>query len=213
MSLARRRTPPESPRVPCGQCSGSWKRRPFSMSMTRRSELVAKSGAPAVRGQERPVLPGGEPAPTSGEGSVLGRLLLLRFPHLQVVFTFPRVLRVFSRHDHGLVGDGSRLACRMMQGVCSAAAGRKMQGAAVIADASAGDFVRRCSGPPNGWNPHLRGIFLEGGFDRQGHAGLDPERLSPEGACCHHRPARGPPDPPATDQHRCPGACKSPRPW
>ena len=30
----------------------------------------------------------------------------------------------------------------------------------MITDASAGDFVR--------FNPHLHGIFLEGGFDRQG---------------------------------------------
>jgi hypothetical protein len=47
----------------------------------------------------------------------------------------------------------------MMQGVYSAAAGRKIQGAAVIAYASAGDFVR--------FNPHLHGIFLEGGFDER----------------------------------------------
>jgi hypothetical protein len=76
--------------------------------------------------------------------------LLLRLPHRQVVFTFPKVLRVFFRHDHGLVGDLSSLVYRMMQGVYSAAAG----------NASAGDFVR--------WNPHLHGIFLEGGFDPQG---------------------------------------------
>lgn len=48
----------------------------------------------------------------------------------------------------------------MMQGVYSAAAGRKIQGAAVIAYASAGDFVR--------FNPHLHGIVLEGGFDQKG---------------------------------------------
>jgi len=38
--------------------------------------------------------------------------------------------------DHGLVGDVSRLVYRMMQGLYSAAAGRKIQGAAVIAYAS-----------------------------------------------------------------------------
>ena len=72
---------------------------------------------------------------------------------------FPRCSE-YSSHDHGLVGDVSRLVYRMMQGVYSAAAGRRIQGAAVIAYASAGDFVR--------FNPHLHGIFLEGGFDRQG---------------------------------------------
>jgi len=30
---------------------------------------------------------------------------LLRLPHRQIVFTFPKVLRTFFRHDHGLVGE------------------------------------------------------------------------------------------------------------
>ena len=93
-------------------------------------------------------------------GEYMNERLLLRLPHRQIVFTFPKVLRAFFRHDHGLVGDVSRLVYRMMQGVYSAAAGRRIQGAAVIAYASAGDFVR--------FNPHLHGIFREGGFDRHG---------------------------------------------
>jgi len=93
-------------------------------------------------------------------GEYMNERLLLRLPHRQVVFTFPKVLRAFFRHDHGLVGDVTRLGYRMMQDVYSAAAGRRIQGAAVIAYASAGDFVR--------WNPHVHGIFLEGGFDPQG---------------------------------------------
>ena len=48
----------------------------------------------------------------------------------------------------------------MIQSFSNEAAGRRIQSAAVIAYASAGDFVR--------FNPHLHGIFLEGGFDRQG---------------------------------------------
>ena len=93
-------------------------------------------------------------------GEYMNERLLLRLPHRQVVFTFPKVLRVFFRHGHGLVGDVSRLVYRIMQDVYGAAAGRRIQGAAVIAYASAGDFVR--------WNPHLHAIFLEGGFDPQG---------------------------------------------
>ena len=92
-------------------------------------------------------------------GEYMNERLLLRLPHRQIVFTFPKVLRVFFRHDHGLVGDVSRLVYRIMQDVYSAAAGRRIHGATVIAYASSGDFVR--------WNPHLHGIFLEGGFDRQ----------------------------------------------
>jgi hypothetical protein len=93
-------------------------------------------------------------------GEYMNERLLLHLPHRQIVFTFPKVLRVFFRHDHGLVGEVSRLAYRMMHDFYGAAAGKKIQGAAVIPYASAGDFVR--------FNPHLHGIFLEGGFDRQG---------------------------------------------
>lgn len=49
----------------------------------------------------------------------------------------------------------------MIQSFYNEAAGRRIQSAAVIAYASAGDFAR--------FNPHLHGIFVEGGFDREGH--------------------------------------------
>jgi hypothetical protein len=77
-----------------------------------------------------------------------------------MVFTFPKVIRIFFRHDRGLYGEISKLVYRIIQSFYNAAAGRRIQSAAVIAYASAGDLVR--------WNPHLHGIFLEGGFDRQG---------------------------------------------
>jgi hypothetical protein len=93
-------------------------------------------------------------------GEYMNERLLLRLPHRQMVFTFPKVLRVFFRHDRDLFGEVSRLVHRMIQCFYNAAAGRRIQSAAVIAYASAGDFVR--------FNPHLHGIFLEGGFDRQG---------------------------------------------
>jgi len=94
--------------------------------------------------------------------------LLLVLPHRQVVFTpwsghctdFPKVLRVFFRHDRKLYGEISRLIYRIIQTFYTAAAGRKIQSAAVIAYASAGEFAR--------FNPHIHAILLEGGFDRQG---------------------------------------------
>jgi hypothetical protein len=93
-------------------------------------------------------------------GEYVNERLLLRLPHRQMVFTFPKVLRVFFRHDRNLFGEVSRLVYRMIQRFSNEAAGRRIQSAAVLAYASAGDFVR--------FNPHLHGIFLEGGFDRQG---------------------------------------------
>ena len=70
------------------------------------------------------------------------------------------MLRVFFRRDRRLYGEISKLVYRMIQRFYNEAAGRKIQSAAVIAYASAGDFVR--------FNPHLHAIFLEGGFDREG---------------------------------------------
>ena len=62
----------------------------------------------------------------------------------------------------------------MMQRFYTEAAGRAIQGAAVIAYASSGDFVR--------WNPHLHAVFLEGGFDGDGRfvhvPSLDVAKLS-----------------------------------
>jgi hypothetical protein len=68
--------------------------------------------------------------------------LLLRLPHRQIVFTFPKVLRVFFRLDRRLYGEVTRLAYRLVQDFYAVAAGRRIQSAAVIAYASAGDFVR-----------------------------------------------------------------------
>ena len=93
-------------------------------------------------------------------GEYMNERLLLLLPHRQIVFTFPKVLRVFFRHDRRLYGEISKLVYRIIQRFYNEAAGRRIQGAAVIAYASAGDFAR--------FNPYLHAIFLEGGFDREG---------------------------------------------
>ena len=93
-------------------------------------------------------------------GEYMNERLLLLLPHRQMVFTFPKVLRVFFRHDRMLYGEISKLVYRMIQSFYNEAAGRRIRSAAVIACASVGDFAR--------FNPHLHAIFLEGGFDRKG---------------------------------------------
>ena len=70
-----------------------------------------------------------------------------------MVFTFPKVIRVFFRHDRKLYGEISRLIYRIIQTFLNAAAGRKIQSAAVIAYASAGKFAR--------FNSHIHAIVLE----------------------------------------------------
>jgi hypothetical protein len=107
-------------------------------------------------------------------GEYMNERLMLLLPHRQVVFTFPKVLRVFFRYDRRLYGELCKLVYPMMQRFYTQAASRPLQGAAVIAYASAGDFVR--------WNPHLHALFLEGGFDDEGHfvhvPSLDLDKLS-----------------------------------
>jgi hypothetical protein len=124
-------------------------------------------------------------------GEYMNERLMLLLPHRQVVFTFPKVLRVFFRHDRSLYGELCKLVYPMMQRFYTEAAGRRIQGAAVIAYALAGDSVR--------WNPHLHALFLEGGFDGEGrfvHVPYpDPAKLSQysPGPAAGRSPARGAP--------------------
>jgi hypothetical protein len=90
-------------------------------------------------------------------GEYMNERLLLRLPHRQMVFTFPKVLRGFFRHHRVLYGDIARQVYAMILKFYNAAAGCRLHSAAVIAYASAGEFAR--------FNPHLHAIVLEGGFD------------------------------------------------
>jgi len=71
-----------------------------------------------------------------------------------------------SPHPDQLLRDlaNSRALVRDCQ--CHQSAGSYT--AAVVVFQSAGEFSRRCSGPPWGWNPHWHSLVLEGGFSRDG---------------------------------------------
>ena len=86
--------------------------------------------------------------------------LLLRLPHRQFVFTLPKVLRVFFRHDKRLHGEISRLIYALVRDFAAEAAGKPLRTAAVVVFQTAGVFCR--------WNAHWHGLFLEGGFDAEG---------------------------------------------
>jgi hypothetical protein len=86
--------------------------------------------------------------------------LLLRLPHRQFVFTLPKMLRVFFRHDKRLHGEISRLIYRLVRDFAAEAAGKPLRTAAVVVFQTAGAFCR--------WNAHWHGLFLEGGFDAEG---------------------------------------------
>ena len=69
---------------------------------------------------------------------------------------------------HAVLQENLEGMRKLVQDFTTAAAGSSIRTAAVVVYQSSGQFVRRCSGPPWGWNPHWHGLFLEGGFDQEG---------------------------------------------
>jgi hypothetical protein len=90
----------------------------------------------------------------------LTKELLLNLPHRQFVFTMPKALRPFFRHDRRLFAEVSRLTYEVLREFYREAAGRPLLTGMVIAHQTFGDMLR--------WNPHFHAIVLEGGFDDEG---------------------------------------------
>ncbi len=73
-------------------------------------------------------------------GEYMNEQLLLRLPHRQAVqwpalgfvFTLPKVLRVFFRHDKRLHGEISRLIYRLLRDFLAEAAGRPLRTAGIL---------------------------------------------------------------------------------
>lgn len=86
--------------------------------------------------------------------------VLLRLPHRQFVFTMPKALRPFFRHDRRLFADVSRLIYNILLEFYKEAAGRFLLTGMVIAHQTFEDMLR--------WNPHFHAIVLEGGYDDGG---------------------------------------------
>jgi hypothetical protein len=76
------------------------------------------------------------------------------------VITLPKALRVFLRYDQRLFADFARLIFDLIARFYSAAAGRAISTAAVVAYQPFGDSLR--------FNPHFHALILEGGFDSAG---------------------------------------------
>ena len=91
-------------------------------------------------------------------GEYLSGNLLLNLPHRQLVWTIPKILRSFLRHDRNLFADIGRLIFDILTSYFSQAAGRPIRGAMVSSHQTFGSFAV--------WNPHWHTIVLEGGFDR-----------------------------------------------
>jgi hypothetical protein len=90
----------------------------------------------------------------------LDEQLLLALPHRQFVFTMPKALRVFLRHDRRLFADLARLIFNLIAEFYSTAAGKPIATGAVVAYQPFGDSLR--------FNPHFHALIMEGGFDSAG---------------------------------------------
>jgi len=91
----------------------------------------------------------------------LDEQLLLNLPHRQFVFSIPKALRVFFRHDQRLFASVSSLIFSLIRQFYRLASGSPLlTTASVIAFQPFGDFL-----PPNA---HWHAIVLEGGFSPNG---------------------------------------------
>ena len=86
--------------------------------------------------------------------------MLLDLPHRQFVFTMPKALRPFFRHDRRLFADISRLIYTIISEFYAESAGRQLLSGVIVAHQTFGDQLR--------WNPHFHCLVLEGGFDEAG---------------------------------------------
>jgi hypothetical protein len=90
----------------------------------------------------------------------LGRHLLLKVPHRQVVFTIPKIIRPFFRYNRALLGDLCLSAVRAITLYMKARADRDLM-PGVIA-------VIQTSGNRLNFHPHLHMLVTEGGRTNDG---------------------------------------------
>jgi hypothetical protein len=86
--------------------------------------------------------------------------LFLDVPHRQIVFTIPRMLRIFFKYNRRLLGDLCRSALRSLTRYFEFVAGRDITPGVMAAIQTFGDRINL--------HPHLHLLVTEGGMDRAG---------------------------------------------
>ena len=86
--------------------------------------------------------------------------LLLDVPHRQIVFTVPKMLRIFFKYNRRLLGLLCRLALRSLTGYFEAASGSELRPGVIAAIQTFGDRIN--------FHPHLHFLATEGGVDKAG---------------------------------------------
>ncbi len=86
--------------------------------------------------------------------------LLLDVPHRQVVFTIPKMLRIFFKYNRRLLGELCRLALRSLIRYFEVVAGSPFTPGVIAAIQTFGDRINL--------HPHLHFLVTEGGVDEAG---------------------------------------------
>ena len=81
-------------------------------------------------------------------------------PHRQVVFTIPRMLRLFFKYKRRLLGDLCRLALRSLTRYFEVLTGSEVRPGVIAAIQTFGDRIKL--------HPHLHFLVTEGGMDEAG---------------------------------------------
>jgi ribosomal protein S27E len=93
-------------------------------------------------------------------GEWMREKLLLDVPHRQVVFTIPKMLRLFFKFKRRLLGDLCRLALRALTRYFEVETGSVLTAGVVAAIQTFGDRIN--------FHPHLHFLVTEGGMDEVG---------------------------------------------
>jgi hypothetical protein len=88
----------------------------------------------------------------------LSENVLLKLPHRQFVFTVPKPLRPYFKHDRNLFEEVSRIIFSIIHEYYAESAATAVKTGVVILYQSFGDLMR--------WNPHYHCLVLEGGIDK-----------------------------------------------
>jgi ribosomal protein S27E len=86
--------------------------------------------------------------------------LLLDVPHRQVVFTIPRMLRIFFKYNRRLLGELCRLALRSLTRYFEVTTGSELMPGVIAAIQTFGNRMNL--------HPHLHFLVTEGGVDGAG---------------------------------------------
>jgi len=93
-------------------------------------------------------------------GEWMRETLLLDVPHRQVVFTIPRMLRIFFKYNRRLLGELCLLALRCLSHYIALVTGSCLMPGVIAAIQTFGDQIN--------FHPHLHFLVTEGGVDESG---------------------------------------------